>query len=287
VRRARPGTQGTDIVKEKIANLIRIIDSLDRVVIAYSGGVDSALLLKVAHDRLGDNVTAVTVKSPLLAPDETEAAASYTASEKVRHVVLTADPFGNDRLIANTPDRCYLCKLDVFRAIAAYAASASIPHVAEGSHTGDSADERPGMRALAELGIASPLREAGLTKAEIRSAAKERGVPVWDKPANPCLATRIPTGTPITADKLETIYRAERALHDLGILDVRVRHHGDMARIEVPRDRMSFILDSAVSARIAGALKSLGFRYIALDIEGYRMGSMNQPAAGGRQNGQG
>jgi pyridinium-3,5-biscarboxylic acid mononucleotide sulfurtransferase len=281
------GTDKSSIVKEKLTTLIRLIASLERVVVAYSGGVDSTFLLNVAHDRLGDGVTAVPVKSPLLAPDEIEAAASYAASEKVRHVVLTVDPLRNERLIANPPDRCYLCKLDVFRAIAAYASSVSIPHIAEGSHHDDSADDRPGMRALAELGIRSPLREAGLTKEEIRSAAKERGVPVWDKPANPCLATRIPTGTPITREKLETIYRAERFLRDLGIRDVRVRHHGEIARIEVPRERMAFILDSAISARITTALKSLGFRHIALDIEGYRMGSMNQPAGVGEQNGQG
>jgi pyridinium-3,5-biscarboxylic acid mononucleotide sulfurtransferase len=274
-------------VKEKLANLIRILASLEKVAVAYSGGVDSTVLLKIAHDRVGDNVTAVTVQSPLLPPDEVEAAAAYAAAEKVRHVILTVDPFGNERLIANPPDRCYLCKLDVFRAIAGYAASAGIPHVAEGSHHDDSAEDRPGMRALAELGILSPLREAGLTKEDIRAAARERGVPVWDKPANPCLATRIPTGTPITREKLNTISRAERFLHDLGIDDVRVRHHGDIARIEVPRHRMPFILDSAVSARIADALKSLGFRYIALDIEGYRMGSMNQPAGRGERDGQG
>ena len=286
-RRPRPGVRSNPNVKEKLANLIRLIASLEKVVVAYSGGVDSAFLLKVAHDRLGDGVTAVTVTSPLLSPDEVETAAAYAASEKVRHVVLAADPFGNRRLIENPPDRCYLCKLDVFRAITAYAASISVPHVAEGSHRDDDAGDRPGMRALAELGILSPLREAGLTKEEIRIAAKERGVPVWDKPANPCLATRIPTGTPITREKLETISRAERFLRDLGVRDVRVRHHGDIARIEVPRDRMAFILDSAVSARIAEALKRLGFRHIALDIEGYRMGSMNQPAGKGERDGQG
>ena len=274
-------------MKEKIANLIRAIDSFERIAVAFSGGVDSAFLLKVAHDRLGDRVIAVTVSSPLLSPGEIEDAASYAASEQVRHVVLTTDPFANERLIANTPDRCYICKLDVFRTITEFAAAGGILTVAEGTHADDSADDRPGMRALAELGILSPLREAGLTKAEIRRAAKERGVPAWDRPANPCLATRIPTGTPITRDMLVTIDRAERFLRGLGLADVRVRHHGDIARIEVPRDRMKDILDPATAGRIAGALKSLGFRHIALDIEGYRRGSMNGPAEKGGHDGQG
>ena len=274
-------------MKEKIDTLIRAIDSFERVAVAFSGGVDSAFLLKVARDRLGDRVVAVTVSSPLLSPGEVEEAASYAASEKARHVILAVDPFANKRLIANTPDRCYVCKLDVFRAIAAFAASEGISVVAEGSHAEDSAEDRPGMRALAELGIISPLREAGLTKDEIRRAAKERGVTAWDRPANPCLATRIPAGTPITRERLETIDRAERFLRGLGLTDVRVRHHGDIARIEVPRERMKDLLDPAVAGLIAATLKSLGFRHIALDIEGYRRGSMNEPHEKGGHDGQG
>jgi len=285
--RPRAGIHRTCIVKEKIINLIRAIDSFERIAVAFSGGVDSAFLLKVAHDRRGDRAIAVTVSSPLLSPGEVEEAASFAASEKVRHVILAVDPFANERLIANTPDRCYICKLDVFRAITAYAAAEGIPRVAEGSHADDSEDDRPGMRALAELGILSPLRDAGLTKAEIRLAAQERGVPAWDRPANPCLATRIPAGTPITRDRLEAVDRAERFLRGLGLADVRVRHHGDIARIEVPRDRMPLFLDSAVAERIATALKSLGFRHIALDIEGYRRGSMNEPHEKGEHDGQG
>lgn len=285
--RPSPRDTASLIVKEKIANLIRAIDSLEGIAVAFSGGVDSAFLLKAAHDRLGDRVIAVTVSSPLLSPDESEDAASYAASERIRHVTLRVDPFANGRLIANAPDRCYICKLDLFRAITAFAAAEGIPHVAEGSHADDSADDRPGMRALAELGILSPLREAGLTKDEIRRAARERGVPAWDRPANPCLATRIPTGTPITRERLETIDRAERFLRGLGLADVRVRHHGDIARIEVPRDRMALFLDPDAAARIAAGLKSLGFRHIALDIEGYRRGSMNEPAGKGGHDGQG
>jgi pyridinium-3,5-biscarboxylic acid mononucleotide sulfurtransferase len=274
-------------VKEKIATLNSIIESIGSAAIAYSGGVDSAFLLKCAHDLLGDRVIAVTVSSPLLSSGEIEEAAAYASAEGARHVIVPADPFGNERLMANPPERCYLCKLDIFRTIMAYAASASLPRVVEGSHADDRADDRPGMRALAELDIRSPLREAGLTKDEIRRAAKERGVPAWDRPANPCLATRIPTGTPITRERLDAIDRAERVLHDLGLRDVRVRHHGDIARIEVPRESMALFLDGAVSARIAAALKSLGFRHIALDIEGYRSGSMNEPSGKGEHHGQG
>jgi uncharacterized protein len=273
--------------KEKLSKLHDIIDSLGKVAVAFSGGVDSTFLLKVAHERLGEGVMAVTADSPLIPPDEIAGAKAFTASEKINHVVLAIDLFKNDSVISNPPERCYYCKRDVFRAIREFAVSKGIAHVADGSNHDDRDDYRPGMRAIRELMILSPLMEAGLTKDEIRSALRDRGLSVWNKPANPCLATRIPCGTAITKEMLETIYRAEQYLHGLGIRNVRVRHHGNLARIEVPVNERKFLLDDAVSLQVAGQFKRLGFTYITLDIEGYRMGSMNEPVGKEKENGQG
>ena len=263
-------------IKNKLTRLQDIIDSLGKLAIAFSGGVDSSFLLKVAHDRLGGNAIAVTVNSQLIAPDEIAAARAFTAEQKINHVILTVDIFKNNDVIANPPNRCYHCKLDVFSSIREFAASKGIAHVADGSNHGDRDDNRPGMRAIHELKVRSPLMEAGLTKDEIRDAARDMGLSVWDKPANPCLATRIPCGTAITKEMLETIYHAEQYLHELGFRSVRVRHHGSLARIEVPADERRLFLDGTLSMKVAERFKSLGFIYIALDIEGYRMGSMNE-----------
>jgi uncharacterized protein len=270
-----------DTLKNKINALHRIIDSLGSVAVAFSGGVDSTFLLKMAHERLGKGVIAVTVNSPLIAPDEIEGAGNFTAAEGICHEVIAVDIFRNNTVMANPPDRCYHCKLDVFRAVIAFADSKGIRHVAEGSNLDDREDYRPGARAIAELSVRSPLMEAGLTKDDIRRASRSMGLAAWDKPANPCLATRIPCGTPITADRLDDIYRAEQYLHGLGIRHVRVRHHGAVARIEVSREEMNIILEEPAAADIAAAFKRIGFTHIALDIEGYRMGSMNDPTSMG------
>lgn len=274
-------------INNKITALHRILDSCGSVAVAFSGGVDSAFLLKTAHDRLGQGAVAVTVDSPLIAPDEIEAARAFTASEGIPHEIIFVDIFKNSAVIANPPDRCYHCKLDVFRAIAAFAASKGISHIAEGSNADDREDYRPGFRAITELSVLSPLMEAGFTKDDIREASRALGLAAWDKPANPCLATRIPCGTAITRDMLDAVYRAEEYLHGLGLRDVRVRHHGSIARIEVPRDQQDILLKEPNAAAIAGVFKRLGFAHIALDIEGYRRGSMNEPASGGRGDGQG
>ena len=197
------------------------------------------------------------------------------------------DIFKNSAVIANPPDRCYHCKLDVFRAIAAFASSKGISRVAEGSNLDDRDDYRPGIPGHRELSVLSPLMEAGFTKDDIREASRAMGLAAWDRPANPCLATRIPCGTAITREMLEAVYRAEEYLHGLGLRDVRVRHHGSIARIEVPRDQQDIILREPAAAAIAAAFKRLGFAHIALDIEGYRRGSMNEPTAKERDDGQG
>jgi pyridinium-3,5-biscarboxylic acid mononucleotide sulfurtransferase len=272
---------------KKINILNGIIDSLGAVAVAFSGGVDSTFLLKVAHERLGGKVTAVTIDSLLIPPDEIAGAREFTAAEKINHVILKVDIFANQGILSNPPDRCYLCKLDVFGRIKEFAASKNIPFVAEGTNHDDRDDFRPGMRAVGELSIRSPLMEAGLTKEEIRKASRNRGLATWDRPANPCLATRIPHGTIISKKILDAVYRAERYLHGLGIRDVRVRYHGTLARIETPRDSLKLLFDEGNSTEIAGFFKSLGFVHITVDIEGYRRGSMNDPQFKENIDGQG
>ncbi len=273
------------ILEEKITLLHRILDAYGSLAVAFSGGVDSSFLLKTARDRLGENVTAVTVRSPLIPPEEIEETRNVTAIEKISHEIIVLDIFKNDRVIANPPDRCYHCKLDLFRAIIAFALSRGISHVAEGSNLDDRDDYRPGARAIVELSVQTPLMEAGFTKNDIREASRAMGLGLWDKPASPCLATRIPCGTAITAERLDAVYRAEMFLHGLGLRDVRVRHHGTIARIEAPMEDRDIILNN--SPAIAAALKRLGFAHIALDIEGYRRGSMNESTEKGRIDGQG
>ncbi|MBP7734608.1 MAG: ATP-dependent sacrificial sulfur transferase LarE [Spirochaetes bacterium] len=273
------------ILDEKTTFLHRIIDSYGSLAVAFSGGVDSTFLLKVAKERLGNRVIAVTVRSPLTPPEEIDETRNFTALEKISHEIVAVDIFKNDRVIANPLDRCYHCKLDIFRAIIACASSRGISHVAEGSNLDDRDDYRPGARAIAELSVLTPLMEAGFTKNDIREASRAMGLGAWDKPAAPCLATRIPCGTAITEERLDAVYRAELFLHGIGLRDVRVRHHGTIARIEVPPEDREIILTNATA--VAEALKRLGFAHIALDIEGYRRGSMNESTEKGRSNGQG
>jgi len=274
-----------NLIPSKLLKLDEILSSLDRVAVAFSGGVDSAFLLHCAHKRLGDRAVAVTVETPLVPSDEIEAARSFATAENIEYVIIPVDIFQNSAVISNPPDRCYHCKLDIFRAILDFAAARGIFHVIEGSNSDDRNDYRPGMRALEELGVRSPLMEAGFTKDEIRRAARDRGLSAWNRPAGPCLATRLPHGTAITREALDAIDRAERYLRGLGFSEVRVRHHGDLARIEVPRQERAHLCDR--SDEIAARLKSHGFRYITLDIEGYRRGSMNRKPDGEEADGQG
>ena len=260
----------------KISRLTGILKSMGEALVAFSGGVDSTFLLKFGHDLLGDKITAITAESDVIPAAEIDSAKEFTAREKVRHVSIWINIFENKSFLANQPDRCYVCKLEVFRKIKDFAEVNGIHNIAEGSHHDDAGDYRPGARALAELGIRSPLLEAGLTKNEIRQTLKYMGLSIWDKPANPCLATRIPYNVIIRKEMLEKIDEAEKYLHDLGFREVRVRYHGSLARIEVPRHMRNRLLADAVSPAVARKFKELGFFYTAIDIEGYRMGSMNE-----------
>ena len=244
------------------------------VAVAFSGGVDSTFLLAVAHEVLGDRALAITTHIHSVPAAEFAEAQGFCAARGIRHLIAEQDEFAIEGFSANPPDRCYICKKALFSRMAEIAKQEGCAVLADGSNTDDEGDYRPGMRALAELGIASPLREAGLSKADIRALSHEMGLATWDKPSAACLSSRIPYGEEITAEKLARIEAAEAYLHGLGFTQVRVRNHGAIARIEVPAPEIPQA--AAEAQQIALQLKELGFSYVTLDLQGFRTGSMNE-----------
>ena len=261
---------------EKKAALDDILSSLGSAAVAYSAGVDSTFLLKEAKLVLGDRALAVTVRSVFCPPRESREAEAFCRREGIRHLLLDADVLAVPGVADNPPDRCYLCKKALFGRILDAARENGAAAVVEGSNMDDLADYRPGMRAVAELGVRSPLREAGLSKAEIRELSRELGLPTWDKPAFACLASRFVYGQRLTAEGLARADEAEQYLRSLGFGQLRVRVHGNLARIEVlPEDRERLLADGLADA-IQERLRALGFAYVTADLGGYRMGSMNR-----------
>lgn len=263
----------------KKAKLEEDLRALGRVAVAFSSGVDSTFLLKVAHDVLGDGALAVTARSRAFPERETEEAAAFCAAEGIRQLVVGTDPLSVPGFKENPPERCYICKKYIFSEMLRAAGELGFSRVAEGSNMDDLGDYRPGLAAIAELGVLSPLREAGLTKAEIRALSRELGLPTWDKPSYACLATRFVYGETIDAEKLRMVELAERRLTDLGFRQVRVRVHGDVARIEVLPEDIQRLAAPETAAEVDAYLRSLGFGYAALDLGGYVTGSMNRPLA--------
>ncbi len=250
------------------------LKDLGGVLVAFSSGVDSTFLLKVAHDVLGERAAAVTVRSCLFPKRETDEAAAFCKAEGIEQVVLEADELCIEGFCQNPKNRCYLCKRDLFSKLLQAASQKGLPYVVEGSNLDDEGDYRPGMVAVAELGIKSPLRKAGLTKEEIRVLSRRLGLPTWDKPSYACLASRFVYGEEITREKLSMVDRAEQMLLDLGFRQVRVRIHGNLARIEVERPDFPKMLEKA--AQVNEYLHGLGFLYVSLDLGGYQTGSMNR-----------
>jgi len=260
--------------EEKLGKLKELLEESESVLIAYSGGVDSAFLLKVARDVLGDRAVAVTARSPTYPEREYLEAQELAQRLGVRFLSISTDELSRQEFICNAPDRCYWCKRELFEKLREIARREHIGWVADGSNFDDLKDFRPGSKAARELGVRSPLCEVELTKEEIRVLSRNMGLSTWDKAPFACLASRIPYGTPITPEVLEKINRAEESLLCLGLRHVRVRHHAKIARIEVePRD-----MEEIVRRRdeVVGKLKALGYLYIVLDLEGYQSGSLNQ-----------
>ena len=246
-------------------------------MVAFSGGVDSTLLLKVAKDVLGDNVLAVTAKSPTMARHEQGDAGEMAKLLGVEHLVVETDEMKLQEFVNNPPEKCYFCKKKRFGDLMHLARSRGFPYVVDGENADDVTDFRPGSRASHELGVRSPLREAGLTKQEVRTLSKELGLPTWNRPAYACLASRIPYNSQITVKKLRQIDEAEEAIRKLvpGAV-VRVRHYGDTARIEMEPDFIPLVTAKNVRDEIVSRFKDLGFTFVTLDLEGYVMGSLNR-----------
>lgn len=263
--------------KEKLAEQIL---SLGKIAVAFSAGVDSTFLLKMCSDILGGSALALTCVSPLTPAREQSAAAEFCRENGIKQIVISPDLLSLDVFAENPPDRCYHCKKALFCAIIREAEKEGINTVADGSNADDTGDYRPGMRALEELGVISPLKEAGLTKADIRALSKEMGLPTWSKPSYACLATRIEYGEPVTAGKLGIIEKAEQKLFELGFTHARVRMHGSLARIEVDKDSLCRLADEKTAGEINSYLRSLGFLYVTADLAGYESGSMNRALAG-------
>ena len=258
----------------KLENLKARIKSMNFAVIAFSGGVDSVFLAKVAFDVLGKRAIAVTAASPTHPKRELKESRKYAKSIGIQHIVINTEETERPGFKENTPMRCYFCKKELFSKIRALADEKNIENVIDASNYNDLDDYRPGMMALKELNIGSPLKDAELTKAEIRQLSKNMGLDTWDKPAFACLASRFPYGTEITKENLEKVERAEDIIHNFGIKQLRVRFHGKIARIEVEKGEVDTLIKH--SKEIIAGLKGLGFVYITLDLEGYRMGSLNE-----------
>jgi uncharacterized protein len=260
-----------------VKKLKKILQDMGKVLIAYSGGVDSTFLLKVAVDTLGrENVLAVTAKSPTYQAAELRCAAKNAKEIGSRHLVIATNEFKNARFMLDPPDRCYYCKDELFGQLKKIAKNENINFILDASNTDDEFDYRPGDKAKEKHGVKSPLKDAGFGKMQIRQFSRKLGLNTWNKPAMACLASRLPYGEEIKLCKLKQVELAEKFLQGLGFVHVRVRCHGDIARIEVPKKEIKLLCKDEISGKISKEMKGLGFAYVTLDLDGYRTGSLNE-----------
>ncbi|MDD3225209.1 MAG: ATP-dependent sacrificial sulfur transferase LarE [Clostridium sp.] len=263
-------------INEKLEVLKKNLKELKSVAVAYSAGVDSTFLLTVAHEVLCDNVIAVTAKSSTYPEREFKEAEAFTKKIGVKHIVMVSEELDIKGYSKNPTNRCYYCKTELYTKVKNIAKENDIANVVDGANLDDMGDFRPGMVAAKELGIISPLKMAGMTKDDIRKLSKEYGLKTWNKPSFACLSSRVPYGSAITSKKLKMIEKSEQFLLDLGFKQVRVRHHGEIARIEVAPEEREKFFDSSLMDKIGLKLKEFGFKYVTLDLLGYRTGSMNE-----------
>lgn len=274
-REEKLSVQDTESLHAKYHALVDYLVSLDRVMVAFSGGVDSTFLLAASQNALGDNVIAVTARSCSFPERELQEARAFCKHRGIEHIICDSEELEIEDFRTNPPNRCYLCKRELFEKIGEIAAEKGMAAVVEGSNMDDLGDYRPGLEAVAELGIESPLRTTTFHKAEIRAMSRELGLPTWDKQSFACLASRFPYGETISEQGLKRVDHAEQFLLDQGFHQVRVRTHGDVARIEILPEEFPKIMEDPLRTQIYTRYREIGFAFVSLDLQGYRTGSMN------------